>query len=743
MPFITNKDEILAVPVLDVLQKYLPELTKKGANWVCNCPIHGEKTASFTVSPSKNIWKCFGCGNGGSAVDFLMENPHTNLTFFAALQEVALIAGIALEFSSAVDAKDLKEQYIKEKADKERLVELMTKAHQFYQKEHAAFFTEKDGKIDVLGKVFKKETFDKFGIVYAPGNAALYQHAKKEKWNLLDCVTVGLIKQNENGYYDFFNDRVLFPIQDHRGNIVAFGGKAVKKEYKGKKLPKYINSPESIIYNKSEQLYGLYQTKRAIRNAEIMYMVEGYTDVISMWENEVQNVVASCGTALTKGHCELIKRFTRTSSRDGKVISLRDGDKAGIKSAAKDVEILVENNIMVEVAFLAINTANDFIEIRNRELFKNLLKERGNEKDQQLWELQNLEDKYSFLPIQHDPDSYLRAYDRTSFLDQIQYTKQDGIMWRTFKGYEKDDLEKEENTVRIAGKLLSFIRNEMRRDRYLKKMVKIVGKPTEKYIKEEIGRNEEKLTKTKTYKKTNTQDEDLRNYRFYISKNNQYMDEKDSGDFIPMSNCVIHPLYHVAARENPTRVVKIINTKKEYFTVNLPTSDFVSLSNIEAKLAEFGNFMLYTDGRGWKRILRKLYDEMPTVYQITTLGHHNKGFYTWNNGIGYGGDFFECNQNGIVNFSGLNFLLPGYDFMKDEDNRFDDSANTDEYIDLFSFRAGECLPFEDWTKDFVGVFGENGLMGVGYYLASLYRDIIYPKNRFFSPPILLWSQRLR
>lgn len=740
--FIKNIETVREQPIYDILKHHINDLERRGANHIACCPIHGEKTPSFTVSPSKNIWKCFGCGRGGDAIHFLTE--HVGMSFYEAAREIATICGFELELDSNINVKEREAHLAKAKEEKDRLLVLMKKVHDFYLTKNNFFpvlsssydAEYSNTQIDVLGRSYKLETLDKFGVCFAPGNCALYQHAKRQKWNLQDLQVIGAIKKSDNGYYDFFNNRVLFPIYDHLGNVVGFGGRAVVWDKKCK-FPKYMNSPDTPIYSKSEIVYGLYQTMRAIRNAGWAHVVEGYTDALTMWDNEVHNVVATCGTALSIPQVKLIKRHTYTEGDAGTILSLRDADKAGIKAAINDVEKVIESDMKVEVSFLATNTKEDFIAVHGKEAFAALLEAKGNDQDKAADKDKKLKQSYSFLPITHDPDSFLRQYGRDLFIKQVQTCLQDGIMWRVLDGFEKDDFDKKLHAVNTAGRLLSFIKTDMKRDHYLKRLIKVMGKDEEKHLKEAIQDNTKKRLKPNVRKHKNNQLEDLRNYQFYIDKN-RYMIQKTDYD-APISNCIIEPQYHVASMEAPTRVVKITNYKGEYYIVNWSTDLFVNLNTLKPKLEGLGNFKIYADARQWQQITNKLYEEMPSVFKISTLGWHKKGFYVWCNGISYDGNFYACNESGIVQFHKDHFLLPGFDFFKDED-RFDDAGNTDQYIKLFKYIDGGDIDFESFTAEVLGVFGENGMMGLAYYLASLYRDIIYPKTNTF-PHLFLFGPK--
>lgn len=310
--------------IVDVISKHVI-LKKSGGNyWGC-CPFHNEKTPSFSVSPAKQIYKCFGCGEGGDVLSFLMKI--NNQSFHEVVKEQADILGIELpsSFEKTNDNKDIKEQ----------IYACMKDAAEFYKKtllenktSPAYSYISKRGITD--------ENIDVYLLGFAPNSYDALQKFLKVKYAEDIQEKAGLIIKRENGqgFVDRFRNRITIPIFDDKGNIVAFGARAIEEGQN----PKYLNSPETIVYNKSHVLYGLYQAKEAVKEQDSIVIMEGYFDVISAQVNGVKNAVGACGTALTDSHVKLISRYTQSR----RIFLAFDTDKAGQTATKRGAEVIKE-----------------------------------------------------------------------------------------------------------------------------------------------------------------------------------------------------------------------------------------------------------------------------------------------------------------------------------------------------------------------------------------------------------------
>ena len=323
------------VDIVEVIGDYVP-LKKKGQNfWAC-CPFHGEKTPSFSLSPAKQIYKCFGCGKAGDPIQFVMDIE--GIGFQEAIRQLAGKYGIEVE-----EEANLSPEQNLEQSERESLFIAVNFAKDFFVKN---LETEEGKSIGVSyfkERGFTPQIIQKFDLGYAlDGWDHFLKAAKSSGYQEEILLKAGLILQKEGEaerLYDRFRNRVTFTIHNVSGKAIGFGARILTKD---KNQPKYINSPETPIYHKSDVLYGMFQAKKAIREQDNCYLVEGYTDVVSLHLSGIENVVASSGTSLTDGQIKLIRRFTN------QVTVLYDGDPAGIKASLRGIDLLLEGGLNVK-----------------------------------------------------------------------------------------------------------------------------------------------------------------------------------------------------------------------------------------------------------------------------------------------------------------------------------------------------------------------------------------------------------
>jgi DNA primase len=320
--------------IVEVIQDYVT-LKKKGQSYTACCPFHNEKSPSFYVTPSKGIFKCFGCGKAGDAITFIREIE--GIGYLEAIRILANKYHIVLEESASSD------EHREEQTHKEALLIVLNYAKNFFQQQLTETPEGKSIAVSYLKeRGFLDKTIQKFELGYSQNDwHALENDAVKKGYNKTLLEQAGLIVTSEDGgkKYDRFRGRVIFPIHNLAGKTIGFGARTLKKDEK----PKYLNSPETEVYSKSDVLYGMFQAKNAIRLSDNCYLTEGYTDVISLHQAGIENVVASSGTSLTEGQIKLIKRFTSN------VTILYDGDSAGIKASLRGIDLLLTQDLNVRV----------------------------------------------------------------------------------------------------------------------------------------------------------------------------------------------------------------------------------------------------------------------------------------------------------------------------------------------------------------------------------------------------------
>lgn len=365
-------DRILdAANIVDVVSEFVT-LRKRGVNYVGLCPFHADKSPSFYVSPSKNICKCFACGEGGTSVHFIMK--HEQLSYFDALRF------LAKKYNIEIQERELTEKEKQVRNDRESMLIVNAWAQQYFSTLlHEHLEGKSVGLRYFAERGLREEVIRKFQLGYSlDARDALYKTAMKSGYKKEFLEKTGLVIAYDNGNVnDRFRGRVIFPVHTLSGKVVAFGGRVLKKD---EKTAKYVNSPESEIYHKSNELYGIYFAKQAIVKQDRCFLVEGYMDVIGMHQAGMENVVASSGTALTQGQIRLIHRFTNN------ITVLYDGDAAGIKAALRGIDMLLEEGMNIKVVL---------------------------------------------LPDGEDPDSFARSHSATEFAEFIRQNETDFIRFKT------------------------------------------------------------------------------------------------------------------------------------------------------------------------------------------------------------------------------------------------------------------------------------------------------------------------
>lgn len=421
-----------------IIEPYAP-LKKKGANWMACCPFHQEKTPSFSVNPSKGFYKCFGCGKGGNAFTFLMEME--GLNFPEAIQRVAEMTGVPLP--EPIDDR----QYAQNKQRKEerkhlseQVIELNKIALEFWETE----LRSKDKKAKAAREYLEQRGISEdiqrqFHIGFSPDTwDSLLNHLKEKGADGKLIEQSGLVSVNEekDRVFDRFRGRIMFPVLDVNGNPVAFGARAM-----GDDQPKYLNSPETHAYVKGQHLYGLFQSKEAIRQKKFAILVEGYLDLIALYQFGIMNVAASLGTAFTPEQSKLLSRFTK------KVVINYDGDPAGIKAARRAIEELLPQDFEIKVLvlpdgqdpddFVRANGADSYNQARGRALpFLNFAFEaavRGRSVANPKQKAEAIEDLMPVLSAIKNPIQKRESFDQAMDFFRVDDTGLKRDLWRTVK----------------------------------------------------------------------------------------------------------------------------------------------------------------------------------------------------------------------------------------------------------------------------------------------------------------------
>ncbi|MCD7900045.1 MAG: DNA primase [Bacteroides sp.] len=428
-------DRILdAAQIVDVVSEFVT-LRKRGVNYVGLCPFHNEKTPSFSVSPSKGLCKCFSCGKGGNAVHFIME--HEQLSYYDALRF------LARKYHIEIKERELTNEEKQAQSFRESMFIVNQYARDYFQhilKDHI------DGRSIGMGyfrqRGFRDDIIEKFQLGFSIDERdAFAQEALRKGYKQEFLIKTGLCYEAEEGKLrDRFRGRVIFPVHTLSGKVVAFGGRILSTE--NKKLAKYVNSPESEIYHKSNELYGIFFAKQAIVKQDRCFLVEGYTDVISMHQSGIENVVSSSGTSLTPGQIRLIHRFTNN------ITVLYDGDMAGIKASIRGIDMLLEEGMNIKVVL---------------------------------------------LPDGDDPDSFAKKHNATDFQAYIAEHEVDFIRFKInllLKDAKKDPIKQAEMIGDIV-KSISVVPETIMRDVYIKESARLLNLD-QKLLVTEVAKLKEK-----------------------------------------------------------------------------------------------------------------------------------------------------------------------------------------------------------------------------------------------------------
>ena len=331
-----------AARIEDVVGSYV-RLKKRGANLLGLCPFHKEKTGSFTVSPSKGIYKCFGCGKAGNAVGFVMEIEQCSY--------IEAIRQLAQRYHIQIEERELTQEEKKMQDDRESMFLVNDFANKWFQQQlHETQEGMAVGMAYLRQRGIREDIIRKFQLGYSPEKAKLWEVAKKagyqDQYLINDGEKIGTgvcLKDDKGQLFDRFRGRVIFPFFSVSGKVTGFAGRLIKQS---DKAGKYVNSPTSILYEKKHELYGFYQAKQAIKREDCCYLVEGQLDVIQLVQSGIENVVASGGTALTYPQIRLLHRFAEN------VTILYDGDNAGIKAALRGIDMMIDEGVNVKIVLL-------------------------------------------------------------------------------------------------------------------------------------------------------------------------------------------------------------------------------------------------------------------------------------------------------------------------------------------------------------------------------------------------------
>ena len=665
-------DKVLdAANIVEVVSDYV-QLKRAGANFKGICPFHDDKTPSLTVSPAKNFCKCFACGEGGGPVNFVMK--HEGMTFPEAIRLLAKKYGIHIE-ESVPTATEQEEQ-------KQR--EAMWIANDIICKEyHRQLLSNKDAQAYAY-KRWGNEFCEEMEIGYCPPFSQLVLKAGIDKEVAEKLHLIG-----EKGY-DVFGGRIIIPIRDRQRRIIGFTARVLDESKskadetdKHKKPPKYMNSSDSLIYNKSKSIFGIDLAWREAAKKERFYIVEGAPDCMRLHIIGVFNAVAPLGTAWTEENLSTLKKVAKHLCFLPDADPPKPGEKygPGIKAVMKSGEEAMKLGFNVSVKQIPVGK------------------------------------------VKNDPDTFCK--NRTIF-DGLE--EQDFILWLAEVLFEEGMIDSEKGKIiKRLSSLMATMEDETTMEMYIAKLSQYVG--TRTMWKREIDKQKKQLAEDEEKAKEEKESALYKEFGFNVEKDKFYYSISENGGYYVWSNFTMAPLFHIKDSISPKRIYKLINEFGTEELVEMKQEDLVSLVKFKQKVEGLGNFIWKASERELTKLKSFLYRKTETATMITQLGWQRQGFFAFGNGVYYDGKFINVDDYGIVRIEGKgNFYLPANSKIYRDDIRLF------QFERRFIHLGYSAVTLGQFTGQMFRVFGDNGRVGFLFYLATLFRDVVTRSTRSF--PIL-------
>ena len=695
--------------IVSIISHYCPDLKRAGSMYECRSPFSEDKTASFKVSPAKNNFVCYSSQQKGDGIKFVMIKERCDF-----LEAVRIIAGIT---SIVLEEEKQTEDQIRIKANKEQMHLLIGNVAREYQKQFNQLPATHWAKKMIADRQINEETLINFSIGYAPEGWQFVTGPIIDNGRFEVGKSIGLINVKDGKSFDFFRNRVMFPLEDVNGNVVAFGGRCADDDpakYQGRK---YINSKESDIYIKSKVLYGLYQAKHSIAKAKTAVLVEGYTDVTALHQHGCDIAVASGGTTLTTDQAKLLMRFAShvIICRDNDGLDAQGNEKGGVKAALRDIDILLAQGFKVSVVI---------------------------------------------LPEGEDPDSYSRKIDNIT--DYIINNAEDAVQWKTMKLYNKaaNDPDALSEAVTEVSKMLFCIKDDIKRNAYTDTCRKLLKQPA-KFFKEKIeqlAKDAESKAEKKGVVDAGVADElglpegaDFKEFmqnRFVTVANACWFRGRDG--FFKGTNYKIEPLFHVYGKSDNKRLCEVINEHGYKKLIDFNTADFVSRQKFEEVLLNEGFFIQFENfGANHFTLMKNtVLANFIMAYELKTLGWQKEGFFSYADCVYHQGILKQVNNYGIVQLeTGIkkeseyqedikHFYSPScsemYKHMRDDDDPYEN----DRY---FVYKKSP-VALHTWMKQMYEVYDKKAVTGIAFLFATVFRDIYLKRYQFF-PHLFLSGEK--
>ena len=655
------------------------DLRKKGGRLGCCCPFHNEKTPSFFININENTYHCYGCGEHGSAIDFVMKKE--GLSFVEAVRKLAGRFGVHI-----VEEEDRRtDEQRQEALKKEAMLAVYQKAQEFFVSELYRDTPEAKAALAYTTNRWDEKFCKEKGIGYAPKSwQGLVDFAKKNSLSLDLLLEVGLVKTSEKGgrQYDFFRERIMIPIRDKYGRVIGYTARDLTGN---DETPKYLNSPTSLLYKKEHSVFGIDIASRAAVLQHQFFLVEGAPDVLRLQCIKVPNAVACLGSDWTDEQLAALKRYADT------LIFLPDADppKAGQAFGTGISKVLKTGRRAWEQGF--------HVFVREIPLGQN--------------------------GVKNDPDSYCKSKAILEDLEQVDF-----VLWYAKKRIAAPAGMFEGDPMEDIAALVACLDKEYEIDKYIAILHDEIAKGKSMWrkaieaAKRQQGEDRLKQDKNQVslelFEKFGFQE----HYKTYISIG-------ANGKTIRWSNFVLHPLFHIRDNQSALRLFEIENEDGDKSIVEFKQEDLVSLTKFKQKVESLGNFVWLVKDEQLTRLKQYLYKTTETAELITQLGWQRKGFFAFGNGIFDGFKWLPVDTYGIVRMGDKgNFYLPAFSSI------YKDDAQLYQFERSFVHNNWNAVTLRFYCEQLIEVFGDNAKIGIAFLLASLFRDVVTAQTKSF--PIL-------
>ena len=673
--------------VKEVLEGLGLQFQRRGASYVCCCPLHGERSPSFNVNLARNTWHCFGCNKGGSAIDFLMERD--NLTFIEAVKAIAADNNIEIQYDRTDDDEDEKR---KEAArQRESMLIVCKSVQEFYLQsfdaDNAEAATAREYAYSRWGEQFCKE----FGIGYAPRDSRLLLNYIREKCltdDIVELLGIFGVNERDGGRYAQLRQRVTIPIRDRFGRVIAFTGRYIGSN---EDIAKYINSKTSPLFKKDETLFGLDVAGKQARSSNFFIVVEGAPDVMRLQSIGLTEAVAPLGTALTGRHLDRMKPFSSVI----RFIPDSDYPKPGEVYGAGVQAVMKHGRLAMEKGF----------EVSVREIPRTK---------------EDNENKVKF-----DPDSYITSRDIYMQLEDVPF-----VVWYAQKRFANADSQSQQmEVVAEVASLLIYIEDELTREMSIDMLTKIFGKTKmwRDAMRKAGKRVKEEAISPDTLSDFSEREISILRSLGIIIKDGCYQAPDKEGNLVRWSNFIFRPVLHIRGPKNSTRILRLIGQDGSDNVVEFTSGDLVSLRSFRERIIDKTNCVWRSEQSSTLIAIQEyIFAVTKSALKIEEVGWNKEGhFFVFANGIYSDGKFLKTDKLGTVSNGNRLYFIPALSELYAND------PAVYNFERPFVHNGGGLNTLHDYVSDLAKVYGDGGKVCFAWLLAAIFRDIVFSHVRSF------------